>query len=30
MVADADAQKASLMAYNDVDGPIFKIKEDHD
>ncbi|MCO5184736.1 MAG: sugar transferase [Anaerolineae bacterium] len=28
MVADADAQKASLMAYNDVDGPIFKIKED--
>ena len=28
MVADADAQKAALQAWNEADGPIFKIKDD--
>lgn len=28
MVVDADAQKAQLMALNEADGPIFKIKDD--
>lgn len=28
MVVDADAQKAKLMALNEADGPIFKIKDD--
>ncbi|MCP4362838.1 MAG: sugar transferase [Chloroflexi bacterium] len=28
MVVDADAQKEALQAYNQADGPIFKIKDD--
>lgn len=28
MVIDADEQKASLQAYNQADGPLFKIKDD--
>jgi len=28
MVADADAQKAQLLALNEMDGPVFKVKRD--